>query len=261
VAGSRGDELEASNRVDEAPRGGRQLGKRSVTHQPDPADPDRARYRGGMSNLGTDATPGGVDGLLASPPAALSFTRALKIHAFRLSRPSGDLLVYAAGGWPGAGDLAVRRYLGHWHEAAEGGEPDSIPVWIHAADAAEARKHRVVEQAFAAPIADGDDFQAIPMPGHTPGSTAFLWDTGAHRVLFTADTIYPRDDGVWRAAVLDTSDRDGVAASLDRLAELEFDVLAPWVSPVGAQPTVAVAPGEGRTRLLEAAERVRAGAA
>jgi glyoxylase-like metal-dependent hydrolase (beta-lactamase superfamily II) len=214
-----------------------------------------------MSNLGTDATPGHVDGLLASPPAALSFTRALKIHAFRLSRPGGDLLVYAAGGWPGAGDPAARRYLGHWHEAAEGGEPDPTPVWIHAADAAEARSHRVVHETFAGPTNDGDDFQVIPMPGHTPGSTAFLWDTGAHRVLFTADTIYPRDDGVWRAAVLDTSDREAVAASLDRLADLRFDVLAPWVSPVGAQPTVPVAPAEGRTRLLEAAERVRSGAA
>jgi glyoxylase-like metal-dependent hydrolase (beta-lactamase superfamily II) len=214
-----------------------------------------------MSNLEADAMPGRVDGLLASPPAALSFTRALKIHAFRLSRPGGDLLVYAAGGWPGAGDLAVRRYLGHWHEAAEGGEPDGTPVWIHAADAAEARSHRVVDETFAGPIADGDDFQAIPMPGHTPGSTAFLWDTGAHRVLFTADTIYPREDGVWRAAVLDTSDREAVAASLDRLADLQFDVLAPWVSQVGADPTVPVAPAEGRTRLLEAAERVRSGAA
>jgi hypothetical protein len=80
-------------------------------------------------------------------------------------------------------------------------------------------------------------------------------------VLFTADTIYPREDGVWRAAVLDTSDREGVAASLDRLAEVQFDVLAPWVSPVGAESTVVVAPAEGRTRLLEAAERVRSGAA
>jgi glyoxylase-like metal-dependent hydrolase (beta-lactamase superfamily II) len=211
-----------------------------------------------MANPGMS---GRVEGLVASPPAALSFTRALKIHAFRLSRPSGDLLVYAAGGWTGAGDPAVRRYLGHWHEAAEGGEPDAIPVWIHAADAAEARAHRALHDTFAGPTADGDDFQVIPMPGHTPGSTAFLWDTGAHRVLFTADTIYPRDDGVWRAAVLDSSDREAVAASLERLADLRFDVLAPWVSPVDAQPTVAVAPGEGRTRLLEAAERVRSGAA
>jgi glyoxylase-like metal-dependent hydrolase (beta-lactamase superfamily II) len=202
-----------------------------------------------------------VGGLIASPPAALSFTQALKIHAFRLSRPGGDLLVYAAGGWSGAGEPAVRRYLGHWHEAAEGGEADRTPVWIHRADAAEARSHRVVHETFAGPISEGDDFEAIPMPGHTPGSTAFLWDTGAHQVLFTADTIYPREDGVWRAAVLDTSDRAAVAASLDRLADLQFDVLAPWVSPVGADPTVPVAPAEGRTRLLEAAERVRSGAA
>jgi hypothetical protein len=50
----------------------------------------------------SNAPPGRVDGLLASPPAALAFTRAAKVHAFRLSRPGGDLLVYAVGGWTGA---------------------------------------------------------------------------------------------------------------------------------------------------------------
>jgi glyoxylase-like metal-dependent hydrolase (beta-lactamase superfamily II) len=200
-----------------------------------------------------------MSNLVPSPPAALSFTEAMKIHAFRLPRPGGDLLVYAAGGWSGGGDAPVRRYLGHWHEAAEGGEADSIPVSIHAADAEEARAHRAIDETFSGPIDDGG-FHVIPMPGHTPGSTAFLWETGTHRVLFTADTIYPRDDGVWRAAVLDTSDRAAVAASLERLADVEFDVLAPWVSMAGAEPTVAVMPDEGRTRLLEAAERVRSGA-
>src|SRR5690242_13772102 len=109
-----------------------------------------------MSNLAMD--------LIASPPGELSFTRALKIHAFQLRRPGGDLLVYAAGGWRGTGDPVVRRYLGHWHEAAEGGEPDDTPVWIHAADAAEARSHRAIHETFDGPTAVGDDFQVIPMP-------------------------------------------------------------------------------------------------
>jgi glyoxylase-like metal-dependent hydrolase (beta-lactamase superfamily II) len=97
------------------------------------------------------------------------------------------------------------------------------------------------------------------MPGHTPGSTAFLWATGEDRVLFTADTIYPRQDGVWRAAVLDTSDRAAMAKSLEQLADVEFTVLAPWVMPAGAEPVVRVDPRDGRERLLQAAARIRAG--
>ena len=36
----------------------------------------------------------------------------------------------------------------------------------------------------------GDDFEVIPIPGHTGGATAFLWDSGKHRVLFTGDTVF-----------------------------------------------------------------------
>ena len=30
----------------------------------------------------------------------------------------------------------------------------------------------------------------IPIPGHTPGSTAFLWDGGRHRFLCTGDSVW-----------------------------------------------------------------------
>jgi glyoxylase-like metal-dependent hydrolase (beta-lactamase superfamily II) len=51
-----------------------------------------------------------------------------------------------------------------------------------------------------------EDFEVIPTPGHTAGATSFLWDTGEHRLLFTADTIY-LCAGEWHAAVLGDSDR------------------------------------------------------
>ena len=47
----------------------------------------------------------------------------------------------------------------------------------------------------------------IPIPGHTPGATAYLWDSGERRYLFTGDSLY-LSDGEWMAAVLDSSDRD-----------------------------------------------------
>ena len=48
----------------------------------------------------------------------------------------------------------------------------------------------------------GDDFEVIPIPGHTSGATAYLWDGGGHRCLFTGDTLYLRE-GEWVAAVLE----------------------------------------------------------
>ena len=56
-----------------------------------------------------------------------------------------------------------------------------------------------------------DDFEVIPTPGHTSGATAYLWDTGEDRLLFTGDTIYLRD-GEWVAAMLESSDRAGLPA-------------------------------------------------
>ena len=209
--------------------------------------------------MNASSEPTGIAGLTVSSPAGLSFTSALEIRAFRLQRAKGDLLVYAAGGWIGTDPAAERQFLGHWHEAAEGGRATGAAVHVHAADADEVRKRFAVAATFEEPFEADDDFEAWPIPGHTPGSTAYLWKAGEDRVLFTADSIYPREDGVWRAAVLASSDRAAMAESLERLAGVEFTVLAPWVTPTGTRPVVRVAPEEGRERLLAAAARVRAG--
>ena len=58
------------------------------------------------------------------------------------------------------------------------------------------------------------------------GATAFLWDTGEHRVLFTGDTIY-LDEGEWVEALLESSDRAAYIESLELMRELDFDVLVP----------------------------------
>ena len=62
-----------------------------------------------------------------------------------------------------------------------------------------------------------DDFEVIPTPGHTPGATAYLWDNGNHRFLFTGDTIYLRD-GEWVDGLLGSSDRASYVESLSSSA-------------------------------------------
>ena len=169
-------------------------------------------------------------GLRPTAPQVLPFDPSLHIRAFALEREAGRLLVYSVDGL--ADEPAERQYLTHWHEAMFAGGGPGAPLFVHADDARETRSRTRVRATFSRRHALGDDFEVIPMPGHTPGSTAYLWDSGRDRFLFTGDSIYLRD-GEWVTAVLDSSDRAAYAESLRTLRELDFDVLVPWAATAG----------------------------
>ena len=122
--------------------------------------------------------------------------------------PTVDLGTFA-----GVGGIA-RAYLNHRHEAMFGTDLPGVPLFVHEADGAAVPARAAVRGTFSRRHALDHDLEVIPTPGHTPGATAYLWDSGEHRLLFTGDTIYLRD-GEWVAAVLDSSDRP---AYLDSLA-------------------------------------------
>ena len=93
---------------------------------------------------------------------------------------------------------------------------------------------------------------------HTSGATAYLWDSGQHRCLFTGDSLYLRD-GEWVAAVLESSDRASYVESLALIKELEFDLLVPWAATAG-QPFHAVTDKKDARRRIDAIlERLRGG--
>ena len=193
-------------------------------------------------------------GLLASEPHALPFAPSLVIRSFRLTRDDGDVLVYGAPDWPRAGGDPARWYLNHSHEAMFPPEPrPPAPLFVHAADAVDG-----VRATFSRRHTLDDDFEVIPTPGHTPGATAFLWDSGEHRFLFTGDTIY-LDDGQWVAAVLGSSDRAAYLESLELLRDLDFDVLVPWAATKGQPYTAATDREDARRRFGWIIERVRDG--
>jgi glyoxylase-like metal-dependent hydrolase (beta-lactamase superfamily II) len=170
-------------------------------------------------------------GIRASAPGTLSFAPSLRARSFLLPRAQGNLLIYGFPWDAALGDVA-RVYVNHWHETSVGGDAPDAPLFVHAADRAKTAEHRHVRAAFTQRHTLDDDFEAIPTPGHTPGATAYLWDSGEHRLLFTGDTIYLRD-GEWYAAVLDSSDRAAMVAGLELIRELDFDVLVPWVATAG----------------------------
>jgi glyoxylase-like metal-dependent hydrolase (beta-lactamase superfamily II) len=99
----------------------------------------------------------------------------------------------------------------------------------------------------------------IPIPGHTSGSTAFLWDSAQHRCLFSADTVYLRN-GEWIAAVIaGQSDRQAYVASLELLKELDFDVLLPWTAGRGGPFHAMTDRTDARRRIDAIIDRLRRG--
>jgi glyoxylase-like metal-dependent hydrolase (beta-lactamase superfamily II) len=210
-----------------------------------------------------------IPGLHASAPERLPFGRGLDIRAYLLEREAGNLLIYRSDTLPREaaairerGGIA-RQYLNHRHEAAPVCDwvtrTFDAPLFVHAddADAVSAVAH--VRATFSRRHTLDDDFEAIPIPGHTPGATAFLWHSGSHRVLFTGDTIY-FSRGRWVAAVLDSSDRERYLESLELLRDLDFDVIVPSIATAGETPYAFVEPGEAERRIDEIIERVRSGA-
>jgi glyoxylase-like metal-dependent hydrolase (beta-lactamase superfamily II) len=198
-------------------------------------------------------------GLHATPPTALPFAPSIAVRAFVLERPHGNLLVYGAPAVPAAAagidavGGAAWQYLGHWHEAmfavAEGAAALGATVLSHLADRdGVARAAGLEPLTFAGPHDLGEGFEIVPIPGHTPGATAYLWDHGDHRFLFTGDSVYLRD-GEWVAAVLDSSDRAEYFASLELLRELDFDVLVPWAASAGGPSAVPTGRADAQRRL------------
>ena len=190
-----------------------------------------------------------LPGLDASAPEPLPFAPDLHVRAFVLRRTRGDVLVYAAPAMRELGPVS-RWYLNHRHEAMFAGDRPDAPLFLHEADRAAVEPKLHARGTFSRRHALDEDLEIIPTPGHTPGATAYLWDSGEHRFLFTGDTIYLAN-GEWVAAVLASSDRDAYLQSLELIRELDFDVLVPWAATAG-QPYYAMTTGSETRRRIDA---------
>lgn len=206
------------------------------------------------------------EGLFATPPAPLPFGPKLLVRAFLIQRADGNLLVYNAPGLTSAASEiarlggAVRQIINHGHEAMFGPQEIEAPLFVHERDQPETARSMPVAGTFAQRQTIGDDFELIPTPGHTPGATAFLWDNGTHRFLFTGDTLW-MEHGQWSAVVLGSSDRTAYIESLALMRELDFDVLVPWGAVSGEPYVEFTSRRQARERVDAAIARVQAGGA
>jgi len=206
-----------------------------------------------------------IEGLYASTPEPLPFAPSLHIRAFLLRRDTGNLLVYSTSGLEADAqaieDLGgiSRQYLNHGHEAMFASDWVTASVFVHERDRDAVKKKAHVRATFSKRHTLDDDFEVIPTPGHTPGATAYLWDSGQHRFLFTGDTVF-LNNGEWIAAVLGSSDRRAYLESLELIRELDFDVLVPWAASEGGPYYAVTSHADARRRIDAIIQRVRAGA-
>ena len=210
-----------------------------------------------------------IPGLYASVSEPLGFGPSLEIRAFLLQREGGNLLIYRSGFLEqdleevnGLGGIR-RQYLNHHHEASPAcdwvAETFGAPLHVHEDDARATSEICEVSETFSERHKIGDDFEVIPIPGHTDGATAFLWDTGEHRALFTGDTVF-FGRGRWRAAVLDgISDRERYIESLQLIRSLDFDLVVPGIALAGQPYYEFVEKADAERNVGEILERVRRG--
>ncbi len=210
-----------------------------------------------------------IPGLYASEPEPLGFGPSLEIRAYLLRRERGNLLVYRSEALEqdveALEDLGgiSRQYLNHHHEASPAcdwvANTFDAPLHVHEDDAAAVAEICNVGATFSERHKLGEDFEVIPIPGHTSGATAFLWDSGQHRVLFTGDTIF-FGWSKWRAAVLDgVSDREQYIGSLELICSLDFDLVLPGIAVAG-RPYYSFTDRAEATQQIDAIlERLRRG--
>jgi hypothetical protein len=207
--------------------------------------------------------------LHATAPQPLSFAPTLGVRSFLLERDEGNLLVYSSTTIKQEADYVRakggiwRQYLNHGHEAwvaeAAGAWVASTfgaPLYAHENEKDEVSRAYDLDGTFSERHTLGDDFEVIPIPGHTSGTTAFLWDTGEHRSLFTGDSI-DLEDGAWVAALLASSDRDDYIKSLELIRGLDFDVVVPWAASLDGAYYAFTDKSDTRGRIDEMLERMR----
>jgi len=207
-----------------------------------------------------------IEGLRTTPPSRLPYQANVLVRSFLLERPAGNVIVYNSPGLTSAAtrirDLggATRLLINHGHEAMYG-EPDlDVPVFGHERDRGEIARSMRVAGVFTSRQMIDDDLEVIPIPGHTPGTTSYLWDNGSHRFLFTGDFIWI-ENGEWKAVVLGSSLRAEYLTSLALVRELDFDVLVPWGTTEGDPCFALVDEAEIRARIDAIIARVEAGSA
>ncbi|GLQ89043.1 MBL fold metallo-hydrolase [Dyella flagellata] len=157
-------------------------------------------------------------------------------HAYLLTQDRGNALFYSTG--IGEELLEIQRlggvsrqYLSHRDEA---GQPLATikkmfgnQLCCDALEVNAISQYSKIDVVFEGPSVEPDKVEVIQTPGHTAGSTCFVFcSPHGPRYLFTGDLIYPEDDG-WGTLVQSHAggQKKTLCESLMKLREVSPDVV------------------------------------
>jgi glyoxylase-like metal-dependent hydrolase (beta-lactamase superfamily II) len=194
----------------------------------------------------------------------------LTTHAYLWTGgPTGNVLFYGTAtehDFDGIEELGgvSHQYLSHRDEAgpmlARLAARFGARLHAPAAELADIGAHAHVDVPLSTRHVDSCGIEVIPTPGHTPGSTCYLVP-GAYgqTYLFTGDTIFLGDDGVWTAGYIPPiSDAATLADSLRTLATLRPDLVIS--SAIAGETAVHVSGGKWADCVAQARERLSSSA-
>lgn len=206
-----------------------------------------------------------ANGLYATPTTELPFDKRFRFKSFVLERSEGNIVIFHSGRIDEAADDiqslggAECVLMNHEHESLGGQTHFDAPYYIHQDDKEAVTDTLQVAGTFKDREQLYDDLEVIPAPGHTPGTTLYLWDNGEHRYLFTGDFLCYEEDE-WRTVVLPSSYREQSIKSLEMIRDLDFDALVPWVSIEGESPVFFINDEDDKQqRVQKIIDRVRNG--
>lgn len=182
--------------------------------------------------------------LFATEKDKLGFFKKTRINAFLLVRENGENFVlynsthlefdefflHEKGG-------VSRQYLSNVSEA------NDTCAWLqatfenltycHDIDEIKVVQYCNVNGTFTGNVKLGHDFEIIPTPGNTPGSTCFYWVApDGKRIMFTGDTLVPDDRGEWMLFIEDQTpeNEEIMLQNLQKLYEYDVDYVVPQMS-------------------------------
>jgi len=177
-------------------------------------------------------------------------------HAYLLTRPNGNILFYGTGVQEDLQPIrdlggVVRQYLSHRDEAGPAlatiKQTFGSALCCHASEVRAIGSYCQVDVTFDTHETHLGNIEVVPTPGHTSGSTCFVYRSPYGKTyLFTGDSIYP-DGESWgtRVQFFAGGRKSDLKSSLELLRDLEPDVVISSAS-VGRSPVQPVTASKWR---------------
>ena len=176
--------------------------------------------------------------LFRTEPYGLFAFGSFKVSAYLLVKPEGNLLIYSSKKiekyFPfieEKGGLQA-TFITHVHEASPYcnilADHYSVPFYSPEAEYEDISKSCNVDKTYTGDLHYNKTFRVISTPGHTPGSSCFLWTApDEKRILFTGDNLYPTSHERWDGFALSKDDIPEIINSLKKIQKLDVDVVVP----------------------------------